>query len=74
MSTQEISESFRKLPPGERIRVLQELWDVVSDDVAEMPVSEQTRRLLDERIQQHEEEPTDVEPWEHAREEILREL
>jgi putative addiction module component (TIGR02574 family) len=74
MSTQAISESFRRLPPNERIRLLQELWDVVADDVAEMPLSEPIRRLLDERIQQHEENPTDVEPWEHTREEILREL
>ena len=74
MSTQAISESFRRLPPNERIRLLQELWDVVAEDVAEMPLSEPTRRLLDERIQQHEENPTDVELWEDTREEILREL
>ncbi len=74
MSTQAISESFRRLPPNERIRLLQELWDVVADDVAEMPLNEPTRRLLDERIQQHEENPTDVESWEQTREEILSEL
>lgn len=74
MSTQAISESFRRLPPNERIRLLQELWDVVADDVAEMPLSEATLRLLDERIQQHEENPTDVESWEQTREEILSEL
>lgn len=74
MSAQVISESFRRLPPGERIRLLQELWDVVADDVAAMPVSEPMRRMLDERIQQHEKNPTDVEPWEDARDEILGEL
>jgi putative addiction module component (TIGR02574 family) len=74
MSTQAISESFRRLPPNERIRLLQELWDVVADDVAEMPLNEPTCRLLDERIQQHEENPTDVEPWEQTREVILSEL
>lgn len=74
MSAQAISESFRRLPPSERIRLLQELWDVVADDVAEMPLMEPVRRLLDERIQQHDENPTDVEPWENTRDEILREL
>lgn len=74
MSTQAISESFRRLAPGERIRLLQELWDVVADDVADMPLSEPMRLMLDGRIQQHEENPTDVEPWEDTREEILGEL
>lgn len=66
MSAQAISESFRRLQPSERIRLLQELWDVVADDVAEMPLSEETCRMLDARIQQHEENPTDVEPCERA--------
>lgn len=74
MSTQGISESFRRHPPNERIRLLQELWDMVAEDVAEMSLGEPVRRLLDERIQQHEENPTDVQPWEHTREEILRKL
>jgi putative addiction module component (TIGR02574 family) len=74
MDTQAISDSFLKLPPNERIRLLQKLWDMVADDVAEIPLNEPTRRLLDERIQQHEENPTDVEPWEQTREEILSEL
>lgn len=74
MSTQSITESFLRLAPNERMRVLQELWDVVADDIAELPLNEQTLRLLDERIQQHEENPSDVEPWEQAREEILSEL
>ena len=29
------------------------------------------RRLLDERIQQHEENPGDVEPWERVKKDIL---
>jgi putative addiction module component (TIGR02574 family) len=74
MSTQAISESFRRLPQEQRIRLLQELWDVVAADVAEMPLNEPTRRLLDERIRQHDENPTEVEPWEQTREEILSEL
>jgi hypothetical protein len=30
--------------------------------------------LLDERIDEHEANPTDVEPWEDARDDILRKL
>lgn len=63
MSAQNITESFRRLSPSEKIRVLQELWNEVADEVAIEPLTESQQRLLDERIQQHVEDPSDVEPW-----------
>jgi putative addiction module component (TIGR02574 family) len=74
MSAQTITESFRKLSPTEKIRVLQELWDDVAEDVASEPLSESQKLLLDERIQQHVENPSDLEPWERTRDDILSEL
>jgi putative addiction module component (TIGR02574 family) len=61
MSAQDITESFRKLSPSEKIRVLQQLWGEVAEEVASEPLTESQRRLLDERIQQHDENPADVE-------------
>jgi putative addiction module component (TIGR02574 family) len=37
-------------------------------------LTESQRRLLDERIDEHEANPDDVEPWEEARANILRKL
>ena len=74
MSAQTITESFRKLSPTEKIRVLQELWDEVAEEVASEPLSESQKLLLDERIQQHVENPSDVEPWDRTRDDILGEL
>jgi len=74
MSTQTITESFRKLSPSEKFRVLQELWDEVAEEVASEPLSESQKLLLDERIQQHVENPSDVEPWDRTRDDILSEL
>ncbi len=74
MSAQTITESFRKLSPSEKIRVLQELWDEVAEEVASEPLSESQKLLLDERIQQHVENPSDVEPWDRTRDDILSEL
>jgi putative addiction module component (TIGR02574 family) len=74
MSTQAITESFRKLSPIEKIRLVQDLWDDVADEVASSPLSESERRLLDERIQQHDESPADVEPWDKTGDDILSEL
>lgn len=74
MAAQTITESFKKLSPSEKIRVLQELWNEVVDEVATEPLTESQERLLDERIEQHDENPTDVEAWENTRDEILSEL
>jgi len=74
MSAQTITESFRKLSHTEQIRVLQELWDKVAEEVSSEPLSESQKLLLDERIQQHIENPSDVEPWDRTRDDILSEL
>ena len=74
MSAQAITESFRKLSPSEKIRILQQLWDEVAEEVAGEPLTESQQRLLDERIQEHDENPAEVETWEKTRDDILSEL
>ena len=74
MSAQAITESFRKLAPDAKIRLLQELWDEIAEESASQPLSESQRLLLDERLRQHEENPEDIEPWEKVRNDILSEL
>jgi putative addiction module component (TIGR02574 family) len=74
MDTQQIVEAFRRLPVDERARLVEELWDEVARELEQRPLSEAERRLLDERIGQHTETPTDVEAWETARDDILRDL
>ena len=74
MDTQQIVEAFRRLPGDERARLVEELWDEVARELEQRPLSEAERHLLDERIRQHNETPTDVEAWETARDDILRNL
>ncbi len=74
MSAEPIRSSFRKLSSEEKIRLVQDLWDEIADEVARMPLTESQRRLLDERIKQHESNPEDVEPWKKAKDDILRDL
>jgi putative addiction module component (TIGR02574 family) len=74
MDTQEIVEAFRRLPADERVRLVEELWNEVTKELEREGLSEEQQRLLDERIRQHDENPADVEAWETARDDLLRNL
>jgi putative addiction module component (TIGR02574 family) len=73
-TTRPIVETFRKLPQSQKIRLVQELWDEIAAEAVQLPFTESQRRLLDERIQQHEQNPDDVETWEKAKKDILDDL
>jgi putative addiction module component (TIGR02574 family) len=74
MDTQQIVEAFRRLPAAERARLVEQLWDEVVRELEREGLSEAQQHLLDERIRQHEENPGDVESWETARDDIIRDL
>ena len=74
MSIDSIVSSFRELPPEDKIRLVQNLWDQIAQEIARMPLTESQRRLLDERLADEENNPDDVEPWTKAKADILRGL
>ncbi len=74
MDTRPIIETFRKLSPSEKIRLVEGLWEEIAAEAARLPLTESQRRLLDERIQQHEQSPKDVEAWEKVKKDILGDL
>ena len=74
MSIDTIVSSFRELSSEDKIRLVQDLWDQVAQEIARMPLTESQRRLLDERLADEENNPDDVEPWTKAKDDILRDL
>ncbi len=74
MSTLPLVAQFRELSSDEKIRLVQELWNEIADEVSRLPLSESQRRLLDERLADEEQNPDDVESWAKAKEDILRNL
>lgn len=74
MSIDPIVSRFRKLSSDDKIRLVQEFWDEIAEEVAQMPLTESQRRLLDERLADEECNPDEVERWAKAKDDILREL
>ena len=74
MSAQAITDSFRKLSPDAKIRLLQDRWDEIADEFVSMPLSDSHRQMLDERLRDHEDNPEDVESWDKVRNDILSDL
>ncbi len=74
MNAEPLLETFRKLTASEKIRLVQQMWDEIAEEASHLPLSDAQRQLLDERIDEHEANPDDVEPWDQVRNEILRKL
>ena len=56
-----------RLPIGERLSLLEELWDSISDDPDGVALTEAQEALIAQRLAEHRENPDDVIPWEVIR-------
>ena len=74
MGNELLVSTFRKLSPNDKVRLVQELWDEIAEEVSRMPLTEDQRRLLDERLADEGNNPDDFEPWAKAKDDLLREL
>jgi putative addiction module component (TIGR02574 family) len=64
-----------KLDVATRLELIEELWDsIVSDDVAasQVPVTEDERVMLEERLRAYRADPESGQSWAEVRAEILK--
>jgi putative addiction module component (TIGR02574 family) len=54
-----------KLSPGDRLRLIEALWDTLSEH--DLPVTQEERVLLDARLADLEANPRDQSPWSEVR-------
>ena len=68
--------TLRRLPVDERLRVVGELWDSITDENpdAAMPMTPELAEELDRRLAEHENDPDAVIPWEQVRAELMAAL
>jgi hypothetical protein len=77
MATPSTSELL-KLDVQTRLKIIDELWESVVNDLNDpdkpnaLPVSEETRALLDEQMQEYVVDPTIGRPWAEVYEQLLK--
>ena len=73
-SLKSVPPEFESLPVVERIRYVQDLWDYITNHSQSIPVPEEHKRILDDRLKAYRENPDPGRPWEDVREELLGKL
>lgn len=59
MSDADVAEIL-KLPPEERMRLLEIIWASLAADPSSVPIGDAHRAVIDERVAEHERNPDDV--------------
>ena len=58
----------------ERLALIEELWDSIAEDSADVPLTDAQRTELERRIADHEANPDDVVSWEEVKASISERL
>ncbi|HLM68257.1 MAG TPA: addiction module protein [Longimicrobium sp.] len=61
-----------KLSVSERIQLVEDIWDSIAADPGTLPLTEEQRAELDERIDEAEANPGQGRPWSEVRDRLLR--
>ena len=64
---------YRRLTIAERLRLVEDIWDSIAADADEtsLPVSDEEKAMLDERLADLEANPGDGAPWPEVRARII---
>ena len=66
----DLRNRIEDLSTTEKIELLDLLWESLDKD--DLPLTEDQRKELDYRIARHEQNPSDVIPWEQVKANLLR--
>jgi len=69
-----IPPEFDSFPKDQRIAFVQELWDRIAQDPDRVPVPNEHKRILDERLSAYQLNPKPGRPWSEVRDQLLVKL
>jgi len=69
-----IPPEFDALPKEQRIAFVQELWDRIASDPKNLPIPDEHKRILDERLDAYRANPRPERSWSKMRDQLLAKL
>ena len=75
MSSQlKVPADFDSAPSEQRIALVQELWERISEHPEQVPMPPEHRRILDDRLAAYRAKPGAGRPWGEVRDELLTKI
>jgi len=69
-----VPTEFDTAPKDERIAFVQELWNRIVQDPEQLPISNEHKQILDERLDAYRANPRAGRPWSEVRDQLLTKL
>ncbi len=61
-----------KLSIDDRIHLVQTIWDSIAADTEVSEISEEHKKILDERLEAHKNNPNDVVSWDEVKKSVKK--
>jgi putative addiction module component (TIGR02574 family) len=61
-----------KLSVDERIHLVQTIWDSIAADTEVSEISEEHKKIIDERLKAHKNNPNDIVSWEEMKKSVKK--
>jgi putative addiction module component (TIGR02574 family) len=60
-------DAIKRLSVPDRVKLAQDIWDTLQLTAEELPLTEEQKRLLDRRLEEHRTDPSTAIPWEEVK-------
>ena len=67
-----VPPEFDTVPSEQRIAFVQELWDRIAQEPKNVPIPDEHKRILDERLSAYRANPQSGRSWSEVRDQLLR--
>ena len=67
-------ENIKKMSVAERIMIIEDIWDSILSSNENLPISDEHKKELDVRLEDHRKNPNEGKSWEEVKKNVLSKL